>query len=89
MPIQRVAVVNLNNGASLLRMEVPFTMANPTAKCLGIFKFVRLLNGDIKLFTAVTQLVELECAPWKDCVNTRTIPADLPQKTDILVIGGG
>lgn len=70
-------------------MEVPFTTANPAAKCLGIFKFVRLLNGDIKLFTAITQLIELECAPWKECVNVRAIPADLPEKTDILVIGGG
>lgn len=85
----QVQVVNLPNHASLLRIAVPFSTSNPEAKCQAIFKFVRQLDGEIKLFTATTQLLEVGVAPWQDCVNTRPVSKTLPEKTDVLVIGGG
>lgn len=85
----QIQVINLPNNASLLRIVVPFSTTNPDAKCMGIFKFVRLLNGDIKLFTATTQLLEVGVAPWRDCVNTRPVNKEMPERTDVLVIGGG
>jgi len=88
-PASQVQVVNLPNRASLLRVVVPFSTSNPDAKCMAVFKFVRLLNGDIKLFTTTTQLLEIGVAPWQDCVNTRPVNKDLPERTDVLVIGGG
>lgn len=88
-PVSQAQVVNLPNKASLLRIVVPFTTSNPGAQCMGIFKFVRLLNGEIKLFTTTTQLLEVDVAPWGDCVNTRPVSKELPERTDVLVIGGG
>lgn len=85
----QIQVINLPNQASILRIAVPFTTSNPDSKCLAIFKFVGKLDGEIKLFTTTTQLVEVAAAPWKDCVNTRPVSKELPERTDVLVIGGG
>lgn len=85
----QVQAITLPNNASILRVVVPFTTTKPEAKCQAVFKFVKLRNGDIKLFTTTSQLLEVGVAPWQDCVNTRPVSETLPEKTDVLVIGGG
>lgn len=86
---QEAFVAKLPIGGSILRITVPFATSNPSAKCLAVLKFARLLNGEIKLFTVTTQLEEVAAAPWKDCRNTRPVSKELPSEVDILVIGGG
>jgi len=88
-PVSESGVVQLPIGGSLLRVVVPFTTSNPAAKCQGIFKFIRLLDGRIKLFTTTTQLLEVSAAPWKDPRNPHPVSNELPKKVDILVVGGG
>lgn len=51
-------------------------------------KFIRLQDDTIQLFTITTQIVELAISPWKECLNSRPLTHDLPERTDILVIGG-
>jgi len=86
---KQTEVVNLPNGCSILRVAVEFRTTNPEARCNAAFKFVRLTNGDIKLFTTSTSLVELTAAPWKDFRNERPVSKELPARTDVLVVGGG
>jgi hypothetical protein len=86
---EQVQAITLPNGCSILRVPVAFKTTNPDAKCNAIFKFVRLTNGDIKLFTTTTALLELGVAPWKEFRNEKPVSKELPSRTDVLVIGGG
>lgn len=82
-------LIELPNGLSLLRVGFSFKTNNPKATCHAAFKFVRLSNGDIKIFTATTSLQELDAAPWKDCVRKEEVPKDLPEETEALIVGAG
>lgn len=86
---EEVQAIDLPNGISLLRVGFSFRTAAPNATCHAAFKFLRLLNGDLKIFTTTTSLKAIDAAPWKDCKRTTEVSKELPNETEALIVGAG
>ena len=94
---EQIALINLPNGVSCIRVPFTFTSTSPTsASCTAAFKVVRTYENKIKVFTVTTAMQELQQMPWKPLAdasqqstpNGRVLPI-LPEMVDVLVVGGG
>ena len=86
---QQVALINLPNGVSCIRVPFAFKTTSPTiASCTAAFKVVRTFDGKIKVFTVTTAIQALDELPWKP-LEESPAPSQLPEAVDVLVVGGG
>ncbi|KAJ6611488.1 hypothetical protein B0H10DRAFT_2224004 [Mycena sp. CBHHK59/15] len=61
----QVLTIALPNEVSVVRASFAFQTSSPDAKCTAAFKFIRMKNGDVKVFTVTTALHELAAVPWQ------------------------
>ncbi|KAJ6520400.1 hypothetical protein C8R45DRAFT_955016 [Mycena sanguinolenta] len=89
---KQVHAITFPNGVSVIRAPFTFWTSNPKAECTAVFKFIRMKNGDVKIFIVTTAIQELALAPWQKIPSEGSpinISASVPKLLDVLVVGGG